>query len=209
LKTSTGLHINAQTSTALPITDSKGIAMPPTWSPWGEIQTCHTIADGIYQVTTASHGGYMLSPDRVAAMPAVFVETIVDGCFEEDCEWCFVPLAFPALFTPPILEEARRTCQNWFPTQWERWTGQILPLKDSLKKREAVWQEAHKSDWVVISAWGDWHEAVPSGFVGVCATVGGVRHATAEQRYFLVPEREYTIPFAVDPSKHPAIPPIT
>lgn len=39
-------------------------------SPWGEPQTWIELVPGIIRVTTASHGGYRLSPERRAAMKA-------------------------------------------------------------------------------------------------------------------------------------------
>ena len=41
----------------------------PETSPWGEIQRCVPICHGVYQVSTASHGGVML-PVRLKRAPA-------------------------------------------------------------------------------------------------------------------------------------------
>ena len=38
-------------------------------TPWGVAQTIEPIAEGIVFVTTPSHGGLWLSPERVAALP--------------------------------------------------------------------------------------------------------------------------------------------
>jgi hypothetical protein len=39
-------------------------------TPWGFAQHTERVADGIDIVSTASHGGIMLDPSRIAAMPA-------------------------------------------------------------------------------------------------------------------------------------------
>ena len=33
----------------------------PMYSPWGNIQTCKILTPGVFEVTTASHGGIMVS----------------------------------------------------------------------------------------------------------------------------------------------------
>lgn len=46
--------------------------------------------------------------------------------------------------------------------------------------------------YVTVAAWGDWHETVPTDFVGVAATAGGLRgSAGAPVLYRLVPATEY------------------
>ncbi len=62
-------------------------------SPWGPIEDSDEIAPGIVSVTTSSHGGLMLSPERQAAMP---VHLRLDQAgYEEDGECNLVALAFP------------------------------------------------------------------------------------------------------------------
>jgi hypothetical protein len=80
---------------------------------------------------------------------------------------------------------------------------------EPIKLHEEIEEEfyaAHKNDLLVNAAWGDWHERVPKGMVGVVATVGGHRSADhKKERWFLIPEKEYdarSIQFVVDPSKH-------
>ncbi len=62
-------------------------------SPWGPIDEQEEIAPGIVSVTTGSHGGLLLSPERQAAMPA---HLRLDGAaYEEDGEFNLVVLGFP------------------------------------------------------------------------------------------------------------------
>ena len=56
-------------------------------SPWGEIQDADMIAEGIFSVYTAGHGGIWLSADRLEQMPAD--ERSTDGWYEEDSEMAF------------------------------------------------------------------------------------------------------------------------
>lgn len=63
---------------------------PPKTSPWGDVQTCDMLCPGVYLVSTASHGGTMVSLD----MTAVFSNAAIKCgfrqgnffCFEEDCQ---------------------------------------------------------------------------------------------------------------------------
>jgi hypothetical protein len=79
-------------------------------SPWGAIDRCTRIADGIHFVSTPSHGGFRLSPARLARFPlAVLGQTWRalgrDGWFEEDCDAYLIPVAFPDCFSKE--EQAR------------------------------------------------------------------------------------------------------
>ena len=65
--------------------------MRPPYSPWGEIQHCEELCPGVYQVSTASHGGVMakLSVASKLFSTAVRQYSFVEGgylCFDEDCE---------------------------------------------------------------------------------------------------------------------------
>lgn len=185
---------------------------PPTESLWGRITTCHTVAPGIYRVSTSSHGGYILSDERLAQMPPALRHP--NGrSFEEDCLWCLVPLAFPDLFPADEHDLASATCRNWFPDIWEAWTGTVLDPKDSFKKKERVFFQHHQHDWIVCAAWGDWHPAVPKGFVAGRAHYGGHRIPPRDRllppaRYFLIPYHEYeqSRPFIIDLTRHHEIP---
>ena len=52
------------------------------------MQTAEELADGVVLVTTASHGGVWLAPERLAQMPDG--ERAADGWYEEDCEMAYV-----------------------------------------------------------------------------------------------------------------------
>lgn len=62
----------------------------PEQSPWGKVQTCDTLCPGVFLVSTASHGGTMVSKDMAAALsPAAQKCGFRQGgylCFEEDSQ---------------------------------------------------------------------------------------------------------------------------
>lgn len=69
-------------------------------TPWGVPDSVTEIADGITHFTTPSHGGYHVSDELFAEMPAYLkaCSFSADQWFEEDCSWCAVVLAFPLHF---------------------------------------------------------------------------------------------------------------
>lgn len=86
-------------------------------TPWGPSQTSEEIAPGIVRHNTASHGGYYLSPERVAEMPMAlrsFKPFAGSNWYEEDCDWAVVALAFPQFF-PLVKREALATLKHFQP----------------------------------------------------------------------------------------------
>lgn len=103
--------LGAPVSTLAPMREF-GESPQPTASPWGAVQTAMRVAAGIWFVSTASHGGYLLSTERRLAMPEHLktVHTFAGhDWFEHDCDWCLVALAFPDTFPPGAMEHARAT----------------------------------------------------------------------------------------------------
>jgi hypothetical protein len=90
---------------------------PLTNSPWGLIQQVTQIAEGIWQVSTASHGGLKVSDQRLAAMPAQQRTTPYshDGWFEEDLDWALVAVSFPEAFRPEDVVMARQSLAQYYP----------------------------------------------------------------------------------------------
>ncbi len=72
----------------------------PKTCPWGQIQYADEVMPGIWSVGTASHGGLLLSPERMAAMPEALKCNVYGkgNAFEEDCEWALVAAAWPQEF---------------------------------------------------------------------------------------------------------------
>lgn len=73
--------------------------MKPTDSPWGSVQHAEEIAPGWWAVETAGHGGYLLSAERNATVPAnarhaTFCGQGKSGVYEEDCDWAIAVALF-------------------------------------------------------------------------------------------------------------------
>lgn len=60
--------------------------------------------------------------------------------------------------------------------------------------QEKLFQAEHANDYLVLSAFGDWHKDVPKDYVGVFAGKGGRTpegHFPADTKWFLVPKADY------------------
>lgn len=145
----------------------------PSTSPCGQVQHAIMIAHGIWQVSTASHGGLVLSDQRAKAMPEALA---LDGSFyEEDCDWALVVLAFEAEFAASgtysagEIQLAHDSVKCWHPDRYTAFTGEAVPANTSrvLMKRRAYTEVM--GDYCVCSAWGTWADWVPEGKVGVLA----------------------------------------
>lgn len=81
-------------------------------TPWGVVQDRSEIASGIVFVGTASHGGFWLSPDRLAILRAnlPWLDRTFSGFpwFEEDCDAAYVMVAFPEYFDSETRANAER-----------------------------------------------------------------------------------------------------
>ena len=83
----------------------------PAYSPWGLIQTRKTLCPGFFDVSTASHGGIMVSREFVAGniSPTAQRYGFWEGgylCFEEDSDAQIVlrELMDRGLYTAPVNE---------------------------------------------------------------------------------------------------------
>ena len=58
-----------------------------TYTPWGWTRDIEELGEGVWRVTTPSHGGLKLSRERWESLPAVVCDTMFNQTFaEEDCE---------------------------------------------------------------------------------------------------------------------------
>jgi len=164
-----------------------------TSTPWGRSQGSKSYARGIVGYTTASHGGIHLSPTRNAAVHPAWRN--VRGWYEEDSDYNVVVFTFPDYFEPLDVERAREHLRNNKPDAYMAVTGEVLTEADSWKLSQRALRAKHREDFVVLSAWGDWHANVPKGKVGVLACKGGrdedYRSDRASESYFLVDHARY------------------
>ncbi len=80
----------------------------PADSLWDEVQTCRTIANGIYEVSTAGHGGVMIAAELAPYIlsPEALKKGVSNRgylCYEEDCD-ASIPLR--ELYDKGILNQA-------------------------------------------------------------------------------------------------------
>jgi hypothetical protein len=170
-----------------------------TWTPWGMSDGQKTLAPGIISYSTPGHGGIHVEDKLNLKIHTKFRNA--DGWYEEDCEWAKVAFTFPYAFKPSHVLAAKETLVNWLPHEYEVVTGiKVNPVESSTLRKE-IWENEHKNHLKVVCAVGDWHDNVPKGMVGVTMRGGKVRENgtyTGPERYFLVPENEYTHPFAIE-----------
>ena len=64
--------------------------MTPRSSPWGEIQRCEKLIEGVFLVSTASHGGVMVHKNASGFLSPEAQKIAINEqnylCFEEDCD---------------------------------------------------------------------------------------------------------------------------
>jgi len=185
-----------------------------TSTPWGKSDHTHKIAPGITFYGTPSHGGIKVSEKQNQLIPEYMREA--SGWYEEDCDYAKVVAVFPELFDDKEREAAKEVFAGYFPDEYEKFYAVTLAPGESYAKDQRQFYADHAQDWIVVSAWGHWHPAVPKGMVGVMAVVGGRDerpYKQKEQKYFLVPDSEYEVKgkfgFVVDPARHQEIPAIT
>lgn len=118
-------------------------------TPWGPSHRQEKIAPGITRYSTGSHGGYHLSPERLAAMPEYMRPSFAGlGWYEEDCDWCIPVLCFEAEFrtwaaskpwtTPDdLVDAARRTLERWHPEKFRQFF-QFVPAEAGINMLRPV-----------------------------------------------------------------------
>jgi hypothetical protein len=160
-------------------------------SPWGKIQHCEAIIEGIVFVSTAGHGGLKLDRKRNAAIPAYLRRP--GGWYEEDCEYAIPLCVFASEFSEAKVEAAKQTFASYFPHSYAQFYN--VPVESlrgkSYQYDHECFDREHASDLVGIAAWGDWQTNVPKGMVGVLATRGGQRTPGIEKLAFLVSSERY------------------
>ena len=168
-------------------------------TPWGKSQHSKRFGRGIVSYGTAGHGGFHVSKALLATMPDYMRVADVHadgnaGWFEEDSAWSLVTTCFPDRFTEQDREAAKETLRGTYPDAYERFYGVVLQPGESHAKDKRQFHIDHAGDYLVLSAFGDWHEKLPKGSVGVFAGKGGrtpTGQFPAECKWFLVPEAEY------------------
>jgi len=127
------------------------------YSPWGEIQHSHDITRGIKVVSTAGHGGIMISEalaksklPPIALKKAIFYSGYY--CFEEDCAYAIPSLIMNIPLEYATREQLEKVVKDWYPEIYEAFTKIKLNVEDSyvLRKRKHI--EDIKNKMVGVSA---------------------------------------------------------
>lgn len=190
-------------------------------TPWGISQSVINIAPGIRKVSTAGHGGVLISPSKNLLIPEYMRNN--SGEYEEDCEWCIPAVVFEsewriwADMTQWTTGDRQMGCawysfKNWHPDAYEKFTGKTLLVGESHNKDELLLNTQVRDAFVVAGAWGDWQKGIPKGMVGVLA----IRQSDHNKIFALVPKEEYKEKknlkvgqagvFVVDLARHQSIP---
>lgn len=107
---------------------SAALERPPQTTPWGLVQHTTILAPGIWSVSTESHGGIWLSPERRAALPEWAQNAPSRYCakptwWEEDCEAFVLLLVFydelktdkdPDIPSRSLIERVK-SANDWIP----------------------------------------------------------------------------------------------
>jgi len=105
------------------------------YSPWGQIDEKRKLAEGIFRIETASHGGILLDNvhiERISAMFPDFEPFTGDWQWlEEDCDATLAILAFPEAFSKThvqfAISEVKGNPYFHVPdTFWEGKQGKLL-----------------------------------------------------------------------------------
>lgn len=157
---------------------------PKEHTPWGAAQHVEQLADGIWSVSTAGHGGMKLDDERNRQIPAPFRAD--GGWYEEDECWAvpgfFFSDAWPEHRRAEVKRVAERTLKNGFPDQWEKHFGVTLDPSESSDKRERLARERNRERMVVYSAIG-----IDGGLVRCHAK----RESTGEKAVYIIPREVY------------------
>ncbi len=83
-------------------------------TPWGYAQHQHKITDGVYEVSTAGHGGILVRADvasNLLSPDAIAKGWLWNGreySYEEDCDWAIFAYEQPHLYAEALNREYRR-----------------------------------------------------------------------------------------------------
>lgn len=131
----------------------------PTYSPWDEVQACRTIAKGIYEVSTAGHGGVMISTGLAPYI--LSSEALEKGiqyagyyCYEEDCD-AAIPLR--ELYDKGILNQTNEYFTHYSvkSERTEAYRGSV-PFNAATEEEKAKFFEWWNN--VIIGSLKDWNK---------------------------------------------------
>lgn len=109
-------------------------------TPWGQAQHIDRLKDGIYFVSTMSHGGYLvpakLAKQRIPedVLRALFVGRYHEYyAFEEDCDSALFALYFPELCDAEQIKDLPRTITSMLNFCWSKNNYSHAHILDAVK----------------------------------------------------------------------------
>lgn len=173
----------------------------PKTSRWGAVQTCDCLVTGnLYWVTTASHGGIILSKGFNRKIPKDGRQD--DRHYEEDCDWAIAVTFLSKHFTGDILDEAKKTLKQCYWKIYERVYGEI-PEGESFSKDDYLFHARNTDKWQVLSCLCHDHPTlkakeveIPEDTLAVWACKGGREdgYLRSVGAWFVVPRADYQNP---------------
>lgn len=133
-----------------PLADYPQIPMP-TYSPWGAVQECTEITHGVFEVSTAGHGGIMIADDlaeHILSDDARKIGFIEDGwhCFEEDAD-AQIPLR--ELLDKSIMDKDKYFAEKYHSTFEEKDEWFDKAINDSISAFHPDYWSAYTAEKVV------------------------------------------------------------
>ena len=91
-------------------------------TPWGTPDHVQQVADGVWLISTPSHGGFYLDETRNARVPmswqqGSFRQQGMRGWYEEDCDAPLVVMSLPELFDADEVRRAHDFLQMWWSSK--------------------------------------------------------------------------------------------
>lgn len=109
------------------------------FTPWGMAQNVERYARGLNQVSTASHGGFMVG--KGFANKWMSTEAIAQGmkygnylCYEEDCQWAIVAYELPQFWSAMYPKTENSLILHHIRKSLEQWNPKYLQAKDGKAK---------------------------------------------------------------------------
>jgi hypothetical protein len=146
-------------------------------------------------VDEPGHGYFYIDAESQSKIP----DFLRKRRYEEDCDWA-IPVYFnPSLFSLSVVAKAESTLRNYYPKEYEKFTGKILERGESLCKDNGYYSILDNvGKWQSFTAYGDWCYDVPKGYVYLRLVRTESHQATyglsmpqGEEMYALVTDEQY------------------
>lgn len=127
-----------------------------------------------FQFKSTPVHGHLHTADHITSKIPCYMRTTQysrAGMYEEDCDWCIPIVVHREKFSERIQKIALETFYNWHPHLFESYFGEKPTESFKLKelKKEQAYNKIDQRNYRIRSAFGDWHENVPKGHIGVYA----------------------------------------